>query len=573
MQLSNARRVLLFNYNEATGMIDVRHYGIGVKATGVSKAIKRVVNADIPDLSNYEDISDYILREAVASESDIEDGGESTVTLAQKYPGRNNRKNEQRAVRLHELGPRMTLQLLKIENGLCGGEVLYHRFSKFSLEEFSLLQKLITSVVLQYIKPRKKLKSQKGNDSGHYKRKRNDGGNKRPMLKERRRKKKHKKRRIRIMDQIMKIVMLVIWKKTEKNKSTFVKSICMRTVVATAVNSVKAERRRLSYRHLSTMSASLSPPTELLVERHVKYIESLDNRKDDLEYWLTEHLRLNGLYWGLTALDLMNHIDALPRENVIRYVASLQHENGGFGGHTGHDPHMLYTLSAVQILATLDALDAVDTEKIVECELRSFSKTLSKKKATKQKVYIIDIASLQNEDGSFSGDEWGEVDSRFSYTALSALSILKRLDAVNVDKAVEWVLRCRNYDGGFGSQPGSESHAGQIFCCVGALAITDSLHQVDADLLGWWLCERQLKNGGLNGRPEKLEDVSVQSNTFTRYTLTILPLQVCYSWWVLSSLSMLGRLHWIDKDKLISFILSAQVNRIIHIKQLVFNVN
>jgi len=69
-----------------------------------------------------------------------------------------------------------------------------------------------------------------------------------------------------------------------------------------------------------------------------------------------------------------------------------------------------------------------------------------------------------------------------------------------------------------------------VFCCVGALAIAGALHhvssvwlilsslprvssrlvlyQVDAELLGWWLCERQLPNGGLNGRPEKLEDVT-----------------------------------------------------------------
>lgn len=131
MQLSQTRRVLLFNYNEDTDCIDVRHYSIGVKAIGISKSIKRVINADLPDLSKFEDISDYILREAVVSESDVEDGPESTVTLAQNYHGRNNRKNEQRAVRLQELGPRMKLQLIKVENGLCGGEVLYHKFGMY----------------------------------------------------------------------------------------------------------------------------------------------------------------------------------------------------------------------------------------------------------------------------------------------------------------------------------------------------------------------------------------------------------------------------------------------------------
>jgi geranylgeranyl transferase type-2 subunit beta len=34
--------------------------------------------------------------------------------------------------------------------------------------------------------------------------------------------------------------------------------------------------------------------------------------------------------------------------------------------------------------------------------------------------------------------------------------------------------------------------------------------------------------------------------------------KVCYSFWVLSALSILNKLHWIDSDKLEAFILSAQ---------------
>ena len=48
-----------------------------------------------------------------------------------------------------------------------------------------------------------------------------------------------------------------------------------------------------------------------------------------------------------------------------------------------------------------------------------------------------------------------------------------------------------------------------MFTCLGALAILDRVEEVDAETLAWWLAERQLPNGGLNGRPEKLEDVSV----------------------------------------------------------------
>ena len=68
------------------------------------------------------------------------------------------------------------------------------------------------------------------------------------------------------------------------------------------------------------------------------------------------------MYWGLTALHLLAHPEALPRDETIRFVLSCQGSNGGFGAAPGHDPHMLSTTSAVQILATVDALDALDTE-------------------------------------------------------------------------------------------------------------------------------------------------------------------------------------------------------------------
>ena len=85
-------------------------------------------------------------------------------------------------------------------------------------------------------------------------------------------------------------------------------------------------------------------------------------RKDELEYWHTEHLRLNGLYWGLTALHLLGRPDALPRDETIDFVLSCQHDNGGFGAAPGHDAHLLYTVSAVQILATVDAFDELDSK-------------------------------------------------------------------------------------------------------------------------------------------------------------------------------------------------------------------
>jgi geranylgeranyl transferase type-2 subunit beta len=81
---------------------------------------------------------------------------------------------------------------------------------------------------------------------------------------------------------------------------------------------------------------------------------------------------------------------------------------------------MLYTLSAIQILALSDQLHRVDAEKVA--------------------TYI---SSLQQKDGSFSGDKWGEIDTRFSYCALATMSILGRLHSGDIDvpNAVKYVGR------------------------------------------------------------------------------------------------------------------------------------
>ncbi|XP_039173235.1 geranylgeranyl transferase type-2 subunit beta 2-like [Eucalyptus grandis] len=73
----------------------------------------------------------------------------------------------------------------------------------------------------------------------------------------------------------------------------------------------------------------------------------------------------------------------------VKYILSVENV-GGFGGNIGHDPHLLYTLSAVQVLALFDKLHVLDINKVTDY-----------------------IKALQNEDGSFSGDIWGEVDARF----------------------------------------------------------------------------------------------------------------------------------------------------------------
>lgn len=263
-------------------------------------------------------------------------------------------------------------------------------------------------------------------------------------------------------------------------------------------------------------AAGSSSSSILDVDLHAKFVHKLDERKNTFEHWTMQHLRISGIYWGAGAMHVLNRFHEMPRDEVVDFALACRNADGGFGGGPGHDSHMLYTLSAVQVLCMFNAEDRIDRDATARW-----------------------VAKQQQPDGSFSGDEWGEIDTRFVYIALNCLSLLDRLSLINIEAAVQYVLSCENWDGGFGVSPGAESHSGQVFCCVGALCIAGALDRINQERLGWWLAERQLPSGGLNGRPEKAADV-------------------CYSWWVLSSLAMLQRLHWIDRDLLFNYILACQ---------------
>ena len=88
------------------------------------------------------------------------------------------------------------------------------------------------------------------------------------------------------------------------------------------------------------------------------------------------------------------------------------------------------------------------------------------------------------------GDYAGEVDTRFSYSGLSALSLLGKLDLINREAARDFILRCKNIDGAFGGVPGAESHAAYTFCSIGALKILGDEDLIDRDKLGSWLSKR-----------------------------------------------------------------------------------
>jgi hypothetical protein len=67
------------------------------------------------------------------------------------------------------------------------------------------------------------------------------------------------------------------------------------------------------------------------------------------EYCMTEYLRMSGIYWGLTAIELIGNLERMNKQEILEFIKVCQDDSGGISASIGHDSHLLYTLSAVQV--------------------------------------------------------------------------------------------------------------------------------------------------------------------------------------------------------------------------------
>lgn len=184
--LSSIRRVMLLNRElspesenkeEDSYVLNLRHYAIATKKTGISKRIRRLdpkevrnkekKGAAVPNLGKLEDAADYLLDPSAAgytsaSETEMDTDAEVEVAenttkkvltkreLQRMKAGEKDKAQkklnaapgvEKRAVKLVELGPRLRLRLMKVEEGLCEGKVMWHDFISKSQEEANAQEK------------------------------------------------------------------------------------------------------------------------------------------------------------------------------------------------------------------------------------------------------------------------------------------------------------------------------------------------------------------------------------------------------------------------------------------------
>ncbi|KAJ5085371.1 Brix domain-containing protein [Penicillium argentinense] len=164
--LSSIRRVMLLNRepsesDDGSYILSLRHYAIATKKTGVSKRIRRLDPKEIrnrekkktavPNLGKLEDAAEYLLDPSAAgytsaSETELDTDAEVEIAESttrkvlskreaqrQKAGDKAEKKPatpgvEKRAVKLVELGPRLKLRLMKVEDGVCDGKVMWHDY-------------------------------------------------------------------------------------------------------------------------------------------------------------------------------------------------------------------------------------------------------------------------------------------------------------------------------------------------------------------------------------------------------------------------------------------------------------
>ena len=172
VKLAECRRVVLFNLvsdsstkasksgdgeeseGEPTGpLVEMRHYAIQASAVGVHRRVRKLVSSsrrNLPNLHKVQDIADYVMgqsasggatsvaSDAAPSDSEAEDDPRHTVELPDSFMGQ--RKSQKSALKLVEIGPRLTMSLIKVEKGLGQGDVLYHAHVHKSAEEVAAIK-------------------------------------------------------------------------------------------------------------------------------------------------------------------------------------------------------------------------------------------------------------------------------------------------------------------------------------------------------------------------------------------------------------------------------------------------
>lgn len=160
-KLTTIKRVLLVS-KTPLGLIEIRHYAISTKLVEELRNVRKLLASHLekrklPVMTNHSDIADLVLDPysvgGLTSDSEVED--DAVVEIQAEERKRVNAEPEtsassaptapttrKRAIKLVELGPRISMSLLKIEESVLGSsKTLYHAHITKTKEEEAALEK------------------------------------------------------------------------------------------------------------------------------------------------------------------------------------------------------------------------------------------------------------------------------------------------------------------------------------------------------------------------------------------------------------------------------------------------
>ncbi|KAL0222337.1 hypothetical protein RCL1_002191 [Eukaryota sp. TZLM3-RCL] len=129
IKLTDCKRIMLV-HKTTEDMIEIRHYSVSSTVQSKSTVINKLSRNVLPKVNagQLEDVADLIDDEF--PQSDVEDQNSLETTSS----------GQKTKVKLIEVGPRLTLSLYKIENGLFDGAVLYHSYQSKTISEMQRLE-------------------------------------------------------------------------------------------------------------------------------------------------------------------------------------------------------------------------------------------------------------------------------------------------------------------------------------------------------------------------------------------------------------------------------------------------
>lgn len=124
VKLNECRRVVLYHYNKEEDVVEQRHFAIRAAPVGVSRNVRKLVQAKLPNLGDLQDVSEFLegggANTLSYSDSEAEDEA-SHVVLPESYAGRGNVQSQKRCERVHYLGISISKNAADNSNGFLHG--------------------------------------------------------------------------------------------------------------------------------------------------------------------------------------------------------------------------------------------------------------------------------------------------------------------------------------------------------------------------------------------------------------------------------------------------------------------